>query len=146
MANKDILKKDKDGNIILKEPLIKKYSVVLLLILSAGMTLGSVYLLITGVFSWANILRIVFGILIGAYSLWMLRKREVYIITKEKFVAFGAWEVFLKDIETIVVNDAKFYKTLVITTSETEFTVNQESVSVPLEKIAEYLSKKLKKK
>ena len=131
---------------ILKEPLIKKYSVILLLILSVGMTLGSVYLLITGVFSWANILRIVFGILIGAYSLWMLRKREVYIITKEKFVAFGSWEVFLKDIETIVLNDAKFYKTLVITTSETEFTVHQDSVSVPLEQVAEYLSKKLKKK
>ena len=146
MANKDILKKDKDGNIILKEPLTKKYSVILLLILAAAMTAGSLYLLITGIYSWTNILRIIFGILIGAYAIWMIRKREVYIITKEKFVAFGMWEVFLKDIETIVVNDTKFYKTMVFTSKDSEFTVNQASVSVPLEKVAEYLTKRLKKK
>lgn len=146
MANKDILKKDKDGNIILKEPLTKKYSVILLLILAAAMTAGSLYLLITGIYSWTNILRIIFGIFIGAYAIWMIRKREVYVITKEKFVAFGMWEVFLKDIETIVVNDAKFYKTMVITSKDSEFTVNQAAVSVPLEKVAEYLTKRLKKK
>ena len=146
MANKDILKKDKDGNIILKEPLTKKYSVILLLILAAAMTAGSLYLLITGIYSWTNILRIIFGIFIGAYAIWMIRKREVYVITKEKFIAFGMWEVFLKDIETIVVNDAKFYKTMVITSKDSEFTVNQASVSVPLEKVAEYLTKRLKKK
>ncbi len=146
MANKDILKKDKDGNIILKEPLTKKYSVILLLILAAAMTAGSLYLLITGIYSWTNILRIIFGIFIGAYAIWMIRKREVYVITKEKFVAFGMWEVFLKDIETIVVNDAKFLKTMVITSTDSEFTVNQASVSVPLEKVAEYLTKRLKKK
>ena len=146
MANNNILKKDKDGNIILKEPLIKKYSVILLLILAVAMTLGSLYLLIIGIYTWTNILRIIFGILIGVYSVWMIRKREVYVITKEKFVAFGSWEVFLSDIETIVVNDVKFYKAMVITSKDSEFTINQASVSVPLEKVAEYLTKRLKKK
>ena len=93
-----------------------------------------------------NIIRLVLGLLIAAFSLWSLKKRDIYIITKEKFVAYGLWEVLLKDIDTVVLNDAKFYKVLVITSNGMEYTINQESVSVPLENVAEYLTKKLKKK
>ena len=143
---KNSLKKDRDGNIILKEPLTKKITVIVMLVFSAVIVLGSVWMMINGDLSVMNIIRTVLGLLIAAFSLWSLKKRDIYIITKEKFVAYGLWEVLLKDIDTVVLNDAKFYKVLVITSNGMEYTINQESVSVPLENVAEYLTKKLKKK
>ncbi|MBQ2916022.1 MAG: hypothetical protein IJE51_04455 [Clostridia bacterium] len=143
---KNSLKKDRDGNIILKEPLTKKITVIVMLVFSAVIVLGSVWMMINGDLSVMNIIRLVLGLLIAAFSLWSLKKRDIYIITKEKFVAYGLWEVLLKDIDTVVLNDAKFYKVLVITSNGMEYTINQESVSVPLENVAEYLTKKLKKK
>lgn len=146
MAKKNSLKKDRDGNVILREPITKKITVIAMLVLSAAMFIGSVWLMINGNFTVINIIRIVCGILIGAFALWSLKKREVYIITKEKLVAFGLWEIMLKNIDTVVLNDAKFYKVLVITSDGIEYTINQESVSEPLENVAEYLTKRLKKK
>ncbi|MBE6892045.1 MAG: hypothetical protein E7481_08500 [Ruminococcaceae bacterium] len=143
---KNSLKKDRDGNIILKEPLTKKITVIVMLVFSTVIVLGSVWMMINGNLSVMNIIRLVLGLLIAAFSLWSLKKRDIYIITKEKFVAYGLWEVLLKDIDTVVLNDAKFYKVLVITSNGMEYTINQESVSVPLENVAEYLTKKLKKK
>ena len=143
---KNSLKKDRDGNIILKEPLTKKITVIVMLVFSAVIVLGSVWMMVNGNLSVMNIIRLVLGLLIAAFSLWSLKKRDIYIITKEKIVAYGLWEVLLKDIDTVVLNDAKFYKVLVITSNGMEYTINQESVSVPLENIAEYLTKKLKKK
>ena len=146
MAKKNSLKKDADGNIILREPLTKKLTVIVMLVFSTVIILGSVWLMINGNFSVTNIIRTVLGILIAAFSLWSLKKRDIYIITKEKLVAYGLWEVMLKDIDTVILNDAKFYKVLVITSKGVEYNINQESVSEPLENVAEYLSKKLKKK
>ncbi len=143
---KNSLKKDRDGNIVLKEPLTKKITVIVMLVFSAVIVLGSVWMMVNGDLSVMNIIRTVLGLLIAAFSLWSLKKRDIYIITKEKFVAYGLWEVLLKDIDTVVLNDAKFYKVLVITSNGMEYTINQESVSVPLENVAEYLTKKLKKK
>lgn len=143
---KNSLKKDRDGNIVLKEPLTKKITVIVMLVFSMVIVLGSVWMMINGNLSVMNIIRTVLGLLIAAFSLWSLKKRDIYIITKEKFVAYGLWEVLLKDIDTVVLNDAKFYKVLVITSNGMEYTINQESVSVPLENVAEYLTKKLKKK
>ncbi len=143
---KNTLKKDSDGNIILHEPITKKLTVIMMLVLAAAMVIGSLWLMIHGNFTVMNIIRIVFGLLIAAFALWSLKKREVYIITKEKLVAFGLWEVFLKDIDTVVLNNAKFYKVLVITSDGAEYNIHQESVSEPLENVAEYLSKRLKKK
>ena len=143
---KNSLKKDRDGNIILKEPLTKKITVIVMLVFSAVIVLGSVWMMVNGDLSVMNIIRTVLGLLIAAFSLWSLKKRDIYIITKEKIVAYGLWEVLLKDIDTVVLNDAKFYKVLVITSNGMEYTINQESVSVPLENVAEYLTKKLKKK
>ena len=143
---KNSLKKDRDGNIILKEPLTKKITVIVMLVFSTVIVLGSVWMMVNGDLSVMNIIRLVLGLLIAAFSLWSLKKRDIYIITKEKFVAYGLWEVLLKDIDTVVLNDAKFYKVLVITSNGMEYTINQESVSVPLENVAEYLTKKLKKK
>lgn len=143
---KNSLKKDRDGNIILKEPLTKKITVIVMLVFSTVIVLGSVWMMVNGDLSVMNIIRTVLGLLIAAFSLWSLKKRDIYIITKEKFVAYGLWEVLLKDIDTVVLNDAKFYKVLVITSNGMEYTINQESVSVPLENVAEYLTKKLKKK
>lgn len=143
---KNSLKKDRDGNIILKEPLTKKITVIVMLVFSTVIVLGSVWMMVNGDLSVMNIIRLVLGLLIAAFSLWSLKKRDIYIITKEKIVAYGLWEVLLKDIDTVVLNDAKFYKVLVITSNGMEYTINQESVSVPLENIAEYLTKKLKKK
>lgn len=143
---KNSLKKDRDGNIILKEPLTKKITVIVMLVFSTVIVLGSVWMMINGNLSVMNIIRTVLGLLIAAFSLWSLKKRDIYIITKEKIVAYGLWEVLLKDIDTVVLNDAKFYKVLVITSNGMEYTINQESVSVPLENVAEYLTKKLKKK
>ena len=143
---KNSLKKDRDGNIILKEPLTKKITVIVMLVFSTVIVLGSVWMMVNGDLSVMNIIRLVLGLLIAAFSLWSLKKRDIYIITKEKIVAYGLWEVLLKDIDTVVLNDAKFYKVLVITSNGMEYTINQESVSVPLENVAEYLTKKLKKK
>lgn len=143
---KNSLKKDRDGNIILKEPLTKKITVIVMLVFSTVIVLGSVWMMINGNLSVMNIIRLVLGLLIAAFSLWSLKKRDIYIITKEKIVAYGLWEVLLRDIDTVVLNDAKFYKVLVITSNGMEYTINQESVSVPLENVAEYLTKKLKKK
>ena len=145
-TNRNSLKKDRDGNIILHEPITKKISVIIMLILAAGLLLGSLWLMIHGNFSIINILRIICGILIGIYAVWMLKKREIFIITKEKLVAFGTWEVMLKDIDTVVLNKAPFIKVLVITSNGLEYMINQESVAEPLENVAEYLTKKLKKK
>ena len=72
--NKNRLKKDQDGNIILHEPITKKISVIIMLILSAGMLLGSLWLMIHGNFTIINILRIVFGLLIGIFAVWSLKK------------------------------------------------------------------------
>lgn len=143
---KNTLKKDADGNIILREPITKKLTVIIMLVLAAALVIGSIVLMFGGNFTVMNIIRIVFGALIAAFALWSLKKREVYIITKEKFVAFGLWEIFLKDIDTVVLNDARFYKVLVITSDGVEYNIHQESVSEPLENVAEYLSKRLKKK
>ena len=52
----------------------------------------------------------------------------------------------LKDIDTVVLNKAPFLKVLVITSEGIEYMINQESVAEPLENVAEYLSKRLKKK
>ena len=140
------LKKDRDGNIILKEPIIKKYTAILLLILSSVLLIGSVYLLFKGVFTAVNFVRIAGAVIVLLYALWMLKSRTVYIITKEKIIAFGLWEVFFKDIDTITLNKLKFIKILSITGNNAEYTIEQSTVSVPLELIAEYLTKKLKKK
>lgn len=140
------LKKDKDGNIILKEPIVKKYSAILLLVMAVALLIGSLYLLITGIITAVNIIRIVISVLILIFAVWTIRKREVYIITKEKIVSFGSWEIFFKDIDTVTVNKLKFIKILVITSGNEEFSIEQSSVSVPLEYVAEYLAKKLKKK
>ncbi len=140
------LKKDRDGNIILKEPILKKYTAIMLLILSAALLIGSLYLLIKGVFTVVNFVRIAGAVIVLVYAVWMLKSRTVYIITKEKILAFGLWEVFLKDIDTITLNKLKFIKILTITDGISEYTIEQSTVNVPLEYIAEYLTKKLKKK
>lgn len=148
MAKKDksILQKDKDGNIILKEPLMKKYAAILLLVFSGILLLGSLYLLIKGVFTPVNIIRITGSALVLAYAIWMLGKREVFIITPEKVVAYNSWEVLLKDIDTVTLHKFLFVKMLIITSGNSEYTIEQTSVTVPLEAVAEYLTKKLKKK
>lgn len=140
------LKKDRDGNIILKEPILKKYTAIMLLILSAALLIGSLHLLIKGVFTVVNFVRIAGAVIVLVYAVWMLKSRTVYIITKEKILAFGLWEVFLKDIDTITLNKLKFIKILTITDGISEYTIEQSTVNVPLEYIAEYLTKKLKKK
>lgn len=140
------LKKDVDGNVILKEPLSKKVSVITLLVFSSALTLVSVVLLFFGNFTVGNIVRILIGGVIAAFSLYaLIKERTVYVITKEKLVCYGKWELMLKEIDGVTLNKLKFFKTLAIESHGAEYTILQSDVSVPLEDVAQLLAKRLKK-
>ena len=135
------IKKDKFGNIILEMSPLKKVPLVTLSIFSA-LTAGLLvyYMIAGGKADVGNIAKTVICAGICAFSIFCYTKRERFILTEEKLVCYGKWEVFYRDIESVTVFQKLLDRFVEIKTAQGDFLVAQSEISINAEDFAKILS------
>lgn len=141
---KEPLRADSDGNVILRTPMSRKLPMLLLFSLSSVVVAASIWLMYAGGDSSMNTFRIAAGTIIALVSLFQLRKREIYVLTRNSLLLYGKWELPYRKIESVTVNSAFMYKELLLTSKEEEYTISQNCVPVKVEAVAEYIAQKIK--
>ena len=137
-------KPDKNGNFVFGSSLLKMVPLWTLALFSVLIIVLTIVSLASGKYInlSSSIIRIVSCAAIFGVSVFMTVKRPKYVITKEKILLYGKWEILFSDIEQVLVHDNLLGMIELITKNGT-FTVTAFDLSCPLKVFAEILTERI---
>ena len=137
-------KPDKNGNFVFRPSLLKTVPLTAMIVFSAVITVLSVISVITG--DYINIkdviVRIALCVIICGVSLYMLLKSPRYVITSEKVLLYGKWEMYFSEIESVELHD-NILGMVEIKGKNGDFTVFSHDISCPVRVFCEILSERI---
>ena len=103
-------KPDKNGVYVFDASPLKKIPLATLIVFSAVIIVLSVYYLIAGAYDDLTVplVRILSCTAVLLVSVFMLIKRDRYIITGEKVMLYGKWEIYFSEIEAVLLHGSIF--------------------------------------
>lgn len=137
-------KPDKNGNFVFGSSLLKMVPLWTLALFSVLIIVLTVISLVSGNYinRASSVIRIASCAVIFGVSVFMTVKRPKYVITKEKVMLYGKWEIFFSDIEQVLVHD-NLLGMIEIKTKNGDFTVTAFDLSCPLKIFAEILTERI---
>ena len=137
-------KPDNNGNFVFRQSLLKTVPLLTVAVFALILTVLSVITVFTG--SYINltevIIRTVFCIAVFAISVFMLVKSPIYVITSEKILLYGKWELGFSDIESVELHD-NFLGMLEIKGKDGSFSIFSHDISCPLKVFSEILAERI---
>lgn len=135
---------DKNGNFVFGPALTKTVPLVVLIVFSVLIIVISVYSLISG--NYLNvktvILRIVMCAVIFLISCYLLIRSPKYVITNDKILLYGRWELQFNEIREVTLHD-NFFGFVEIHTGSELFSVFAFDVSCSLKHFSEILTERI---
>ena len=138
-------KPDKNGCFVFDSSPLKRVPLITLVVFAVIIIAFSAYYLIVGMTADVpvSVVRIVSCAAILAVSVFMLIRRDRYIVTDEKVLLYGKWEVMFSDITAVSLHD-NLFGFVEITSENGVFTVPALEISCPLKIFAEILSERVR--
>ena len=135
---------DKNGNFVFRQSLLKTVPLVTLTILSAALIVLSLISIFSGTYiSLAEaIVRTAACAVVFAISVFMIVKAPVYVITSEKILLYGKWELFFSDIEGVFLHD-NILGMIEIKGTNGDYTVFSHDISCSLKVFCEILTERI---
>jgi hypothetical protein len=137
-------KPDKNGNFVFRQSAVKTVPLLTVAVLSVLIAVFSLISLINGSYISLTeaVVRIALCVLLFVVSLLMIIKSPVYVITNEKVLLYGKWEILFSDIESVDLHD-NFLGMLEIKASTGVFTVFSHDISCPIKVFSEILTERI---
>lgn len=135
---------DKNGNYVLRPSLLKMIPLWAIILFSVIIIIFSLISVFTGNYTDPNnnYFRIAMCTVIVGVSVFMIVKSPVYVITHDKVLLYGKWELFFSDIDQVVLHD-NFIGMLEIKGKTETYSVFSLDVSCPLKIFSEILTERI---
>ncbi len=100
-------KPDRNGNFVFRSSLLKMIPLVFLVLFSVIIIVLTVISLVSGNYTdIKNVyLRIIMCTVIIGISVYMIVKQPTYVVTHEKLLLYGKWELYFGEIENVILHD-----------------------------------------
>ena len=137
-------KPDKNGNFVFGSSFLKIVPLITLAVFSVLIISLSVASLVSGNHTGTVgvVIRMISCAVILAVTVFMIICRPKYVITKEKVLLYGKWEIYFSEIEQIELHD-NLLGMVEIKTKNDLFTVPAFELSCPLKIFAEILTERI---
>lgn len=135
---------DKNGNFVFRQSLLKTVPLVTLTVFSVALIVLSLISIFSGTYINLTeaIVRTAACVAVFAISVFMIIKAPVYVVTYEKILLYGKWELYFSDIEGVFLHD-NILGMVEIKGKNGDYTVFSHDVSCPIKVFCEILTERI---